>query len=95
MVYNFTSKTYLWIMSNDTTTHDGVSHCEKGHLMYNSAFVNGSFDVSFCINLLDDRRSWRVALGIWSIVVTVVGLFGNIFTLLAIPYAAQRQRYSF
>ena len=63
--------------------------------MYNGAFVNGSFDVSFCINLLDDRRSWRVALGIWSIIVTVVGVIGNIFTLLAIPYAAQRQRYIF
>ena len=84
-------------MFNTTTipssTRDGIPHCDKGHLMYNSSFVNGSFDVSFCINLLDDRRLWRVALGIWSIVVTVVGLFGNIFTLLAIPYAAQRQRY--
>ena len=86
-------------MFNTTTilpsTLDGVSHCDKGHLMYNATFVNGSFDVSFCLNLLDDRRSWRVALGIWSIVVTVVGVIGNIFTLLAIPYAAQRQRYSF
>ena len=74
-------------MSNTTTilpsTLDGVSHCDKGHLMYNATFVNGSFDVSFCLNLLDDRRSWRVALGIWSIVVTVVGVIGNIFTLLA------------
>ena len=86
-------------MSNTTTilpsTRDAVSHCDKGHLTYNGAFINGSFDVSFCINLLDDRRSWRMALGIWSIIVTVVGLFGNIFTLLAIPYAAQRQRYIF
>ena len=84
-------------MSNNTTirssTLDGISHCDKGHLMYKGAFVNGSFDVSFCINLLDDRRSWRVALGIWSIIVTIVGVIGNIFTLLAIPYAAQRQRY--
>ena len=74
-------------MLNNTT------HCDKEHLVYDCAFVDGSFDVSFCINLLDDRRSWRVALGIWSIIVTVVGVIGNIFTLLAIPYAAQRQRY--
>ena len=86
-------------MSNNTTplysSRDGASHCDNRRLMYDSAFVNGSFDVSFCINLLDDRRSWRVALGIWSVVVAVVGVFGNIFTLLAIPYAAQRQRYIF
>ena len=81
-------------MSNNTTILSST-RCDKGHLRYDSAFVNGSFDVSFCINLLDDRRSWRVALGIWAIIVTVVGVIGNIFTLLAIPYAAQRQRYIF
>ena len=55
--------------------------------------VNGLYnEVLGCIPHLDEQRSYRIALGVWSIIVTIFGLFGNLFTLLAIPYAAKRQR---
>ena len=64
--------------------------------------VNGSFDFDLCNgcdggmeNLClpeDEKRSWRIALGIWGLVVSFIGVVGNIFTLLAVPFAAQRQR---
>ena len=41
----------------------------------------------------DEKRPWRIALGVWTLIVIAVGIFGNVFTLLAIPYAARRQRY--
>ena len=55
--------------------------------------VNGSFREDVCVPE-DEKRQWRMALGAWAIVIVLIGIFGNTFTLLAVPYAARRQRYS-
>ena len=54
--------------------------------------TNGSYDESVCIPQLDEQRPYRIGLGVWALVVMAFGVFGNVFTLLAIPYAAGRQR---
>ena len=81
-------------------TCDGRNKTHIGIL--STLCVNGSFDVNICNgcdgmieNLCmpeDEKRSWRMALGIWGLIVSLIGIVGNIFTLLAVPYAAQRKR---
>ena len=46
--------------------------------------------VSGCIP--KEEQYYRKALGIWAIIIGVVGVLGNILTLLAIPYAARKKR---
>ena len=36
--------------------------------------------------------SYRRALGIWACFIMVVGILGNVLTLLAVPYAARKKR---
>ena len=60
--------------------------------IYSILCVNGSFNASLCLPDIDETRPWRIALGVWTLFVIIVGILGNVFTLLAIPYAARRQR---
>ena len=65
----------------------------KTHIgLLSTICVNGSFNELHCIPP-DEKRPWRIALGVWTLIIITVGIFGNVFTLLAIPYAARRQRY--
>ena len=51
-----------------------------------------TFEKDLCVPGLDQRRPCRIAVGVWALIVMTFGVFGNIFTLLAIPYAAKKQR---
>ena len=60
--------------------------------------VNGtSTDEVECIQDYNDITYWflRKLVGIWSILVGSLGFLGNLLTLLAIPYAAKRKRYTY
>ena len=48
-----------------------------------------------CINesIPKEDKKYRVVLGIWAVVIAVIGILGNLLTLLAIPYAARKKRY--
>ena len=50
---------------------------------------NGTLD---CLTEDADEVKYRTALGIWAIVILIVGVFGNALTLLALPYAAHKRR---
>ena len=52
---------------------------------------NGHFREDLCVPE-NEKRPWRIALGAWALVIALIGICGNIFTLLAVPYAARRQR---
>ena len=54
--------------------------------------VNGSDDGSLPCLPDDGNNPYHIALGVWAIIVIVFAVPGNILTLLAIPYAAQKQR---
>ena len=55
--------------------------------------VNGSDWNEFeCIADLDHQRISRRALGVWAIIVSFVGVLGNILMLLSVPFAARRKR---
>ena len=58
---------------------------------------------SFCTNLSkteeeskicfpEDIRSFSILAGIWCIINAIVGFSGNLMTLLAIPFAARRNK---
>ena len=56
--------------------------------------VNGSNWNEFeCIYGLEHQRFSRRALGVWAIIVSLVGVFGNTLTLLSVPFAALRKRW--
>ena len=40
-----------------------------------------------------EDKKYRMVLGIWALVIAIIGILGNILTLLAIPYAARKKRY--
>ena len=55
--------------------------------------VNGSdWSNLECIHDIDEQSFSRNILGIWAIVVSVAGIIGNVLTLLAVPFAADRKR---
>ena len=61
------------------------------HNFYNlSKFCTGYHENApdNCIPPADHRR----ALGVWASIIAVIGVLGNMLTLLAIPYAAQKER---
>ena len=53
-------------------------------------FVNSC---ALCIR--KDDKKYRIVLGICAVVIAIVGILGNLLTLLAIPYAARKKRYTF
>ena len=56
--------------------------------------VNGSDTTSMeCVLTSYDARTWilRYIVGTWLAVVSLVGIFGNLITLLSIPFAAKRK----
>ena len=56
--------------------------------------VNGSdWSNLECIHDIDEQSLSRNALGIWAIVVSLAGIIGNVLTLLAVPFAANRKRW--
>ena len=77
------------------TPHDNISYfvCDGTNNYYLSKLcVNGSYEETLCIPELDRQLPYRVALGVWGLIVMVFGVIGNLLTLLSIPYAAQKQR---
>ena len=57
--------------------------------------VNGSnFDGLYeCLPNDLENCPYRIALGCWAILVMIIGVLGNLLTLLALPYAAKKKRY--
>ena len=54
--------------------------------------TNGSYNYTQCIPNIEEQAPYRIALGVWGSILMLFGVFGNIFTLLAIPYASKRRR---
>ena len=50
------------------------------------------FNKEFCIHDFDEQLSWRIGLGVWGLIILLLGGFGNLFTIVALPYAARKQR---
>ena len=50
------------------------------------------FDKEVCIHNFEEQWPRRIALGVWGMVVLVFGGFGNLFTIVSLPYAARKQR---
>lgn len=73
--------------------------CNKNnqtHLGYLSQLcTNGAYDKLLCIPDLEEQIPFRAGLGVWGLVIVLFGVFGNLLTLLSVPYAAKRQRYPF
>ena len=56
--------------------------------------VNGSdWSNLECIHDIEEQSFSRNILGIWAIIVSVAGIIGNVLTLLAVPFAANRKRW--
>ena len=55
--------------------------------------VNGSDDGTLdCLPHNVEERQMRFALGLWAVLILIIGVLGNTLTLLAIPYAARKKR---
>ena len=72
--------------------------CDENHprdvYVLSKLCVNGSYEDHLdCVSHLDQQRPYRATLGVWGIVVTIVGVLGNLLTLLAVPYAANQKKY--
>ena len=50
------------------------------------------FDKELCIHNFATQWPRRIGLGVWGLVVLVFGGFGNLFTIVSLPYAARKQR---
>ena len=77
------------------SNHDAFDEHEHQNDIYTlSKFcVNGSdWSNLECIHDIDEQSFSRNILGIWAIIVSVVGIIGNVLTLLAVPFAADRKR---
>ena len=57
----------------------------------NDSNVNGLYE---CLPNDLENCPYRIALGCWAIIVMIIGVLGNMLTLLALPYAAKRKRYT-
>ena len=59
--------------------------------------LNGSHsNQSECVKFYDSNVSIiRKGIGIWFLLVAILGTFGNLMTLIAIPYAARHKRHNF
>ena len=65
----------------------------KTHLFLLSELcTNGTYNETLCIRDLEEEAPFRAGLGVWGIIVVLFGVFGNLFTLIAVPYAFKRQR---
>ena len=66
---------------------------DKSHLLYISEFcTNGTNNKAIYIPELDEKLSSRAGLAGWGLIVALFGVFGNLFTLISVPYASKRQR---
>ena len=50
------------------------------------------FEKELCIHNFEEQLPWRIGLGVWGLLVLVFGGFGNLFTIVSLPYAARKQR---
>ena len=50
------------------------------------------FNEDYCIHNFDEQWPWRIGLGVWGLIVLLFGGFGNLFTIVSLPYAARKQR---
>ena len=53
----------------------------------------------YCLNVVflgacypSKRYEFKFALGIWCVILGLIGFFGNLLTILAIPYAAKKKK---
>ena len=63
---------------------------ELGHLCFDSSIAS-QYE---CVKKLTiEVELIRIGSGIWRIVVAVIGIIGNLTTLITVPYAARRKRH--
>lgn len=76
---------------------DNITHCNGyRNIIILSEICVSSFNSTLyeCIRSSDNIKSiLRTLMGIWSLLILVCGTFGNLLTLVAIPYAAKHKRY--
>ena len=78
---------------NSTITFKCDENSDKLHIGYLSQLcTNGSYNEGVCIAHLDEDIYGRTALGVWGMIVVLLGVIGNLSTLIAIPYAWKRKR---
>ena len=58
----------------------------------NNLCANVQFDKELCIHNFEEQWPWRIGMGIWGLIVLIFGGFGNLFTIVSLPYAARKQR---
>jgi hypothetical protein len=84
-----------------TSNHGSLPSCHHNHsseifllskLCVNGSNINGEYD---CFDKSFEHCPYRKSLGVWAIIIMFIGVFGNLLTLLAIPYAARKQRYTY
>ena len=54
--------------------------------------TDGTYNKTLCIPDLEEQSTYRAGLGAWGLVVVFFGVFGNLMTLMAVPYAGKRKR---
>ena len=80
----------IMILSNDSTYY--LQKCNGSFLEEFSDFCltpNNSFEQQ-CFP--SENEALRFAAGVWSIIFGIVGLVGNLLTIIAIPYAAKNNQ---
>ena len=67
--------------------------CNVTYANYLNEMCTGrQFVEEICIHNFEEQRPWRIGLGVWGLIVLVFGGFGNLFTIVSLPYAARKQR---
>ena len=71
--------------------------CDKSRVnnvsFLSKACVDGTDDGTLdCLPHEEIEVICRIVLGVWGIITIIIGVFGNVLTLVAIPYAAYKKR---
>ena len=99
MAYNLEIKVSSKVLTNDFLFNETYPSCNSSdpnaiHLL-SKLCVNGSNidGVHDCFDKSMMHCPYRKSLGVWAIIIIVIGVLGNLLTLLAVPYAARHRRY--
>ena len=95
--------TYLFGDSNNPSEFDSFSWLSNNLESMNNSTCNDTNDVEVwsdnCLNLVfldacypSKLYEFKVALGIWCVILGLIGFVGNVLTIIAIPYAAKKKK---
>jgi hypothetical protein len=81
------------MVTNNNTNVFTCNTNNKTHLGYLAELcTNGTYGKELCIPELEEKVPFRACLGVWGLIVVLFGVFGNLLTLISVPYASKRQR---